>query len=605
MLRNSIVQLIRTPTKSILFLLLILAATLFLTLGSSLWVINNRNMEYYEESFVTIGKVEQRATSVEQGEYWYPVTREYVIINRAVYGDRIPISVLDFEGAEYINPPENRPHYGSYNPEYKSDNEFTSTILTVIEFIPLEEGTINESVEVSVSKILSGHQLFEGQTIRICDEAADNPQTLNKGKTYIAGIYAMPRNIDGEWVDEYVPVSVIKSYQFNPDGTRVPDELDSDIIIYEITDDFYTTEIGNRFIEYAKSLDRGKFAIPVTGTNATILLMPFYNKSAYIQEGRDITEQEYDNGDKVCLIPRKLAKENELNIGDSMQLRLYFADYRSSASERFDGSYIADINSEGEAYSVFEDSTYTIVGIYNMTSFESNRSYSLAEKEVIIPSKSIKNSDENNIVNFGPLKGSMASFRIPNEYKEEFIVQWEALGIEQLDINFYDRGYSKLKVGMENMKKLSLMMIIFGAVVVIFVLILFSNIFISKEERRIAIERSLGMKKSKCMLTIILSISIILILGSILGGSIGGAVSFRTYQNNIDSTHYEMLYSSGSVESGTDEDERNIEEDTKLVMLISLLSMISVIFIGEGILLNQISRKLRLEPMVLLYRLSE
>ena len=39
----------------------------------------------------------------------------------------------------------------------------------------------------------------------------------------------------------------------------------------------------------------------------------------------------------------------------------------------------------------------------------------------------------------------MASFRIPNEYKEEFIVQWEALGIEQLDINFYDRGYSKAK----------------------------------------------------------------------------------------------------------------------------------------------------------------
>ena len=200
MLRNSIVQLLRTPTKSILFLLLILAATLFLTLGSSLWVINNRNMEYYEESFVTIGTVEQRATSVEQGEYWYPVTREYVIINRAVYGDRIPISVLDFEGAEYINPPENRPHYGSYNPEYKSDNEFTSTILTVVEFIPLEEGTINEPVEVNVSKILSGHQLFEGQTIRICDEAADNPQTLIKGKTYIAGIYAMPRNIDGEWV---------------------------------------------------------------------------------------------------------------------------------------------------------------------------------------------------------------------------------------------------------------------------------------------------------------------------------------------------------------------------------------------------------------------
>lgn len=601
MFRNSIVQLIRTPKKSIMFLLLILVSTMFLALGSSLWIINNRNMEYYKDSFVTIGTVEQRATSVKQVKWWSQASGKFYFYHIPGYEDRIPLSVLDFDDANYIHKPENRPCYFSYNSEFKTNREYENP-MTIVEFVSLEDGFTNEPVEVSISKILIGFQAIEGQSIFIYDEEVENPIKLMKGKTYIACLYFLPRSVDGEWSEEYLPMSVILTRQYNQNGTRLSDELDSDDKIYEVTTDFYSTEVGNRFQEFVKSMDQYNFSIPVTGTNATILLMPFYNKSAYLVDGRDISEQEYEDGKKVCLIQKKFAEENKLDIGDSVQLRLYSADYESSASQKY-GSI--NLNQEGEAYSVFEDSSYTIVGIYETSSFNSNQQYSFAEKEVIIPSKSIKNSDQHNIVGFGTLKGNMTSFQISNEDKEEFVKLWESLGIEQLDITFYDRGYSKLKVGMDNMERISFMIIIIGVVVVFFVLVLFSNIFILKEERRIAIERSLGMDKSKCFGTILSSISMILILGSVLGGSIGGSVSFYSYQKNLDTSYFETLYSAGSVESEVDEDERDVKEDIKFVVLISLLCVTAVIFIGEIILIQNISRKLKQEPMVMLYRLRE
>ena len=44
--------------------------------------------------------------------------------------------------------------------------------------------------------------------------------------------------------------------------------------------------------------------IPVQPVDGTELLMHFYNGEAQITEGRDITEKEYAEGAKVCLIRR-------------------------------------------------------------------------------------------------------------------------------------------------------------------------------------------------------------------------------------------------------------------------------------------------------------
>ncbi len=608
MIRNSIRQLIRTPLKTILFFLLIMAAGMLLSLGGSLWVTNNRNIESYEQSFATIGTVEQKATSIAQIEIWDYFNKEYQIVQRAVYGELIPLSVLDFNGADYIQEPEKRPSFGSYSPEYKLEKGLYSC--SVIEITPLENGTPNQPISVKISRVLYGNSLREGQTIKICDESLVNPKPLYQGKTYVLYVNEIPIMNGDSWVTEYHPDSIIFSRQYYPNGTLVPSALEEDFLYYEVTEDFYKEEIGKRFMEYIKSMEQFEHALPVSGTNATILLMPFYEKEAYIDQGRDITNSEYENGEKVCLISQKFAENNHLRVGDDIHLQLYYADHRATASSSyFDISIIAALNAKGEAYPVFEDSWYTVVGIYGMASGANNGTYGLAKNEVIIPSKSIKNSDINNIIDYGPMKSDTTSFQIPNGSVEEFMKQWGKLGYDQLDIKFYDRGYSTLKAGMDNMKNMSMALIAVGFVMVVFLLLFFSHIFITKQIKRTAIERSLGMRRRECMGSLLIGIFVILLLGSVTGSVMGGVISLGISRKSVSNSYYSTMYSSGMVDNQsdtrTDINDRDQEEDIPVVILICTLSVSLIILLGTGISVYKINRNLRKEPMELLSRQKE
>ena len=603
MIRNSIRQLMRTPLKTIMFLLLILAAGMFLALGGSLWIMNNRNIDFYKKSFVTIGTVEQKATSITQIESWDYWNKEYMIFPKAVYGELIPSSVLDFDGAGYIEKPERRSYYGSYSPEYKFDKGIFPC--SVIEITPLEDGIPNKPVEVKILKILFGNSVKKGQTIKICDETLVNPEPIYKGKTYVLSIVNILLRKGDSWVTQYCPESVIVSRQYNPGGTLVPSDLKDDTLYYEVTEGFYEEAIGKRFIEYAKSLEQFEYAIPVTGTNATILMMPFYNKDAFICQGRDITDEEYETGEKVCLLPRKFAADNNLKVGDTVHLQLYYADYRYAANEFFDTSVYAELNAKGEAYPVFEDSYYTVNGIYDMASGSNNDKFGLATNEVIIPSKSIENSDSNNILAFGPMKSNTTSFQIPNGSIEEFMKEWGKLGYDQLEIKFYDRGYSKLKAGMDDMRNMSMALIAVGFVVVISILMFFSHLFITKQVKRTAIERSLGMRKRECMVSLLTGIIAILILGSVMGSVLGGALSLKLSRKTVVNSYYNTMYSNGTTDTIIDANTRDQEKDIPVIILISSLSICLIVLFGVGISVYKINRNLKYEPMELLSRQKE
>lgn len=45
--------------------------------------------------------------------------------------------------------------------------------------------------------------------------------------------------------------------------------------------------------------------------------------------------------------------------------------------------------------------------------------------EIIIPANSVKNSDKGNIVDYGPMTGSTASFQIANGTIPEYMEKWE------------------------------------------------------------------------------------------------------------------------------------------------------------------------------------
>jgi len=521
----------RTPVKTFFFFLLLSLAVAFFLLGYNLWFIAVNNISLIEKNFTTIGTVEQKPITVGQGpeiylgeSKYYPITTSE---NYTRYGDPIPVSVLDFEGADYIIKPERRPVYIACHPDYVvtkdpfNDYKILNEILQIIEFEPLEDGVTTDPIRVKVKKVLYGK--LDADEITLFHLFYDTPWKLYKGKTYITCLEPGPQITYNEF--GYMPCIVTQSNQYTKDGERIPDALPVSEPWDEVTENFFETPRGKRWLAVIEGFERIKHAIPVVAVDSTKLLVAFHSGDARIVEGRDITPEEYENGDKVCLVDRTFAAYNRLDIGDELRLPLYYADYYSSSGRLF-GSPLPIIwdelvNARGEGYSAFEDSVYQIVGIFDAPRHHSISIYQMGFNSLVIPRKSVKNSDENNIIGMSRMMGFNTSFQIPNGHIAEFLSKWEALGITDLKIVFYDNGYSRIKDGLEAMKKTAVILFAVGIAATLLVVTLFCHLFISKQRKRTAIERSLGMNKRLCAVSLLAGLMLLVIAAYIFGSLAG------------------------------------------------------------------------------------
>ena len=196
--------------------------------------------------------------------------------------------------------------------------------------------------------------------------------------------------------------------------------------------------------------------------------MPFYNGDAYITDGRDISDGEYEKGETVCLVSETFAQNNNLAIGDTVNTRLYYTNSRNAASENFgtDGSQAFNfniLNAGGETPKVFEESGYRIVGIYSTAKGAGLSRYGMAGDEMIVPANSIKRKD--NILAYSAMQGNTSSFQIPNGSVESFMEELGKNKIANLEIQFYDKGYSSLKSGIDKMRYMSLLLCAVGILI--------------------------------------------------------------------------------------------------------------------------------------------
>ncbi len=606
LMKNSIRQLWRMKGRAALFFLLLLFASGLLSLGGGFQEINSRNMKAYEDSSMTIGTVEQKADTVQEIRIWDAGIKDYHLYNRSVYNTFVPLSVLDFEGAGYLSGPEKRVFYGAYIPEYFMYENLMGSV--VVEVTPTEDVVPDHPVELPVTKVWCGTGLWEGLNITVCNHYDPNPEMLLAGHTYIMSLQNRPgheseKEFPEDEVSEYVPGALLETDQVGTDGAPVEDEVEDGTFYDEVTEGFFETRRGRRWMEYLKTTDYTKHIFPVTGTGNIHLMMPFYNGEVYISSGREFTEEEYENGEKVCLVSETFAVKNGLELGDQIRLPLIYSNHRFAAGARFGISGLgvtALLNAQGEIYPAFEDSMYTIVGMYSGKVGLSDE-YGLAPNEILIPSRSVKNSDTNNLVAYGPMRGSTTSFQIENGRIQDFMEKWSEQGIENVEIVFYDGGYTQLKAGIDNMKNISRILVIMGLVLVLMVLVYFTWLFIIRQGERTAIERCLGFSRKKCFLSLFTGIFLLIAAGSVCGCMAGSALSSRIAGSIGPASYYDLSFSNGRISTMEEETEgeTGVPLDHTLWNLCGILLTGSLIA-GAGIWLN-----LREEPMELLQKRGE
>lgn len=620
-MKNSLKQMLRTPVRTGLFFVLMIFSALLMTLGACIWVKSYRTMVSYENRFITIGTVRQIPRAFEQTMYWDAAEKRWQFMKNAQYSSYYTTEDLEFPGAEYIAGPEQRAFYGSYTPEYlklyksKGLDEVKKSVF-IAEFSPLEDCIPNESVNIQITKIIGGDSRIEGSMEYFCDHMNPAPDRLYKDKTYVAVLESY-LYVHGAAADEikkeasasgtrlgleYIPAS-LASGLYLPDGSIVEDEFREKQKIYEVTEDFYETDAGKRLLNLAKTMEYTYDIQPVTGTNKTCLLMPFYNGDSYICQGRDISEKEYADGSKVCLAPKTFMENNGLSLGDNVKVALLYADTNSNAGRKFrlDGSMSLSasfIDAEGNPLEPFETSEYKVVGIYDTVGGNANNLFRSGSDELIIPMESIQADEGKNLLSCGPMTDTTSSFQIPNGTIDEFLEKYSQYGRDDLEFTFYDRGYSQLKEGIDNMKNLSFFLLLAGIILTGLLLFFFSHLFISKQAAQTAIERSLGMTCSQCRWSIMSGFVLMILFGSIIGSLSGALISNNISAENAGHAYYDMAYTVGNANALGEDIAENMPVEA--VGGTAFGCMIMITALGTGIALSKINKSLKREPMQLL-----
>ena len=599
---------LRTPVITVAFLLVIMSSGMLLTMGANLWLKSRQNLKAYEENFLTIGTVEQKPDSMRMEKVWNAERKDYEIEQSPQYSVIYPVSILQFEGANYINQPEKRSYYASYAPEYRliSDDNLDIWVL-IVEFSPVEDCIPDESIKIHVNQVLNGDENLEGAELWFCDHTNENPSMLFHDKNYVAHIalcgYAHGSHMEeGLWDAEYAPIPLVTS-QYDENGNLLEDSIEEPQAYYEVVSDFYLTREGKRYFNYARALSLPDRTFPVTGTGATMLLMPFYQGDAYICEGRDISEEEYETGETVCLVSREFAKNNKLSTGDAVHTSLYYTNSRNTASRNFslNGNQGFDFNildANGEIPEVFEENTYKIVGIYDVAAGADPGNYQMAGDEMVVPMNSIRNRDSKNILAYGPMTGSTTSFQIPNGSIEAYMEEWEKKGIVDLEITFYDKGYRELKSDMDNMKSMSLLLGGVGISMSISLLAFYTHLFLSRQKQRIAIERCMGVSKKNCKKSLMAGMLIILMLGSFLGCGAGAILAGSISQKDFHQADYDRTYS--NIRASDEKMELEERDDTVINFAVFGVCSVFFVFTGTGMMLYHTKKIFCLEPMVFL-----
>ncbi|WP_379127323.1 hypothetical protein [Paenibacillus sp. sgz500958] len=356
MIWNSIKQMWRTPVKTVLFLMLLILSALLLSLGCNLWQRSSVNIKAFEGTFTTIGTVQQKASAVKSNYQWDAEKKSFTLYKSPSYNTPISVTTLNFKGASYKQPPEKRPYYGAYHSDYVLE-DFSDNNYMILEVTPLKDSIPAGPVKLKIKRVLLGST--EREEIWFCDHFNPKPDMMFAGKTYVMAVQMFRAHNDAvDTVEEYIPGRGITSTQYAPDGAHIMDDFQMKTPWDEVTDGFYETPRGKRWYELIKAEQQLKQTIPVSSTNSTNLLMPFYNGDAFIMNGRDISEAEYGDGAAVCLVSREFAQRNGLVVGSTMPLHLYFANYQESPGQNLSNTMrnfrFGRLNASGESYKVLQ-----------------------------------------------------------------------------------------------------------------------------------------------------------------------------------------------------------------------------------------------------------
>lgn len=530
--RNSIKSIIRTPVKTVLFILLIAAVTVFLYLSVNTWVASTTMLQNWDAECTTI------------------VTLEYLDDYGTSKGRKSDVMLEDVAGTDFdaIATNENvllwQPSdvgtgvVSGFSTNVQSD-EYSNPCVFIV--TRLRQFAEDSAYYGELVESLYSYRPYEpGRGVFIENRMGDIEFTPDPNATYVIHANNDRTNANGlsvhlspfySWIakDAGVDYTAIQPFY----------QIDSLEAFHADENNIYKT-----IAEYYAAM---KNALTICRVRELSEIEEFNQNYLKLVSGRMFTREEGDEGAKVCVVSETVAENLDLNVGDSLTFNL--PDDESSTMYTW-----------GDKMS--REETFTIVGIVNH------------HEDYYLNVYTTSASDSPRPVRY---MYDLGQATIKNGTVDTFISQIKPLLSDRIYITVYDQGYQTTADALEVIQTAAVVLSVIALVVTLVMLAFFAYQFANLQNDTVGIMRSFGTRRTEARLYLIIGTSLIAIIAIALGILTGTG-----YAEGLVKSAYTLVSELQAVDMRYSDGYRGIvKEFTPVVTLSHYLAAV----VGGGVLL--------------------
>lgn len=290
-------------------------------------------------------------------------------------------------------------------------------------------------------------------------------------------------------------------------------------------DAFLNSTDGTAWQRALESMEINNHAFPVLAVDKLNYQAEFVREQARIVQGRDFTESELVNGEKVCILSESQAVANGLSVGDTITMQTYYYDPNIMVHVHISfypnpASPYPSYYSQARGFSS-EPESYTIVGLYRLSNERGGtNSYGFTSSTIFIP----KSSATGTMVTWD--EGVFRSIVLHNGTMDDFLAVLEEYGYEEMFV-VYDQGYSDIFSGLNAYEAVAGKAIYVGLGAYAALLLLYLLLFPGRQKKTLATMGSLGAPRGRKFMFLLTFSLTTLIPGTVLGAA--ASVILRDY----------------------------------------------------------------------------
>lgn len=478
--KHSFNSVIRSPGKTLLFLLLLTASIVFVNLGSSMNYSANRMLEQADEHFDTV-------VAFKYGDLHNP--------DGAWADDNFQKNIAEIDFSAISNHPaviavdQERTlsaYAGDDSQVWQSNSPVKDyVILTLRLLAEQEDGSWTAlSYETIFGRRVQGTVYLRVSPFSII--GTDISEQLEPDRTFLLAALAQNAPSSG------LTLTTVKAAQMIQDSDET---LSSFGELTDITDqpNYFESAEGQAWLELADTLAVIDKSFQVIATSDIESMVPFHMKQTWLTSGS------FEAQENACYISERLAGVLGLGVGDRWHLAYHYDPVGNPAF-----TYSPSIG-------FVHEEECLIAGIFQINA---DLSYT-----VLIPySEWLQKAPDNY---------DFLRVRVHNDQVEEYLEFVKSVVPEMVELQVEDQGYSNAVVPILKLRERSLYMTIASSAAGVAVICLYAYLFIVRQRETADVMMKLGVGRGRTIAYLIIGIMIIAILSGLAGTYIAGQVDAR------------------------------------------------------------------------------